>query len=94
MATGSFVDYAELLNTMIDLELQMVPILAVNTVIGEPGYQTVDSFIKLATIKTTINLSGVWAEGIVVRPLIESTHRKLGRFSFKAINPEFSLKYD
>ncbi len=94
VATGSFVDYAELLNIMIDLELQMVPILVANTVIGEPGYQTVDSFIKLATIKTTINLSGVWAEGIVVRPLVESTHRKLGRFSFKAINPEFSLKYD
>lgn len=94
VATGSFVDYAELLDIMIDLELQMVPILVVNTVIGEPGYQTVDSFIKLATIKTTINLSGVWAEGIVVRPLVESTHRKLGRFSFKAINPEFSLKYD
>ena len=79
---------------MSDLELQMVPILAGNTVICEPGYQTVDDFIKLSTRKTTIFQSSNWAEGIVVRPLVESTHRKLGRFSFKAINPEFSLKYD
>lgn len=96
VATGSFVDYAELLSIMIELDLNLVPLLftSFGTKIGDEGFKTVDDFIKLSTIKTNLYPQSVWAEGIVVRPLVESTHRKLGRFSFKAINPEFSLKYD
>jgi len=42
----------------------------------------------------------VWAEGIVIRPLKEIKDRLMalegsnsGRITFKAINPEFLLKY-
>lgn len=96
VATGSFVDYAELLNIVLDLDVNLVPLLFLKsgTKIGDPGFSTVDDFIKLSTMKTNLYPQSVWAEGIVVRPLVESTHRKLGRFSFKAINPEFLLKYD
>jgi len=37
--------------------------------------------------------SAVWREGLVFRPLIETTDPDLGRLSFKAINPEYLLKH-
>lgn len=59
----------------------------------------IDAIIKMAIIKSTIR-PDVWAEGIVIRPLNEKIDLLLsnenfnnGRVSFKAINPEFLLKY-
>jgi RNA ligase (TIGR02306 family) len=96
VASGRFVDYQELLSIVLDLDVQLVPVLFTGsgTKIGDPGFATVDDFVKLSTIKTHLYPQSVWAEGIVVRPTVEQFHRKLGRFSFKTINPEFLLKYD
>lgn len=76
-----------------------------NKVVGELGLtavptvydsfvldHTVDQLVIMSMIKSKINPQ-VWAEGIVVRPVIESTEKGLGRFSFKVINPEFLLKH-
>jgi RNA ligase (TIGR02306 family) len=52
----------------------------------------VDSLIKYVTRKSLLNPE-VWIEGGVFRPLIEEHDPDLGRLSFKAINPEFLLKY-
>ena len=53
----------------------------------------------MATIKSKVQPE-VWAEGVVIRPLKDSAENLLsleslltGRVSFKAINPEFLLKY-
>lgn len=70
------------------LEIQTVPVLAINVKLPE----TVDKAVKMATIKSVIN-QDVWAEGIVFRPLIECQDKELGRLSFKVVNPEFLLQY-
>jgi hypothetical protein len=59
----------------------------------------IDAIIAMATIKSHLQ-KDVWAEGIVIRPYTEKIDLLLsnenfnnGRVSFKAINPEFLLKY-
>lgn len=52
---------------------------------------TVDEWVQRATFKSLIN-PGIWAEGIVVRSIAEHEIPKLGRLSFKVINPEFLLR--
>ena len=54
--------------------------------------QTVDSLVSYVTRKSLLNPQ-VWIEGGVFRPLVERRDPDLGRLSFKAINPEFLLKY-
>ena len=58
------------------------------------GYETDE-----INVKTTLNPLA-WAEGIVIRPLTEILDREFtneldfgGRITFKAINPEFLIKY-
>jgi hypothetical protein len=53
----------------------------------------------MATIKSQLS-EDIWAEGIVIRPYTEKIDLLLsnenfnnGRVSFKAINPEFLLRY-
>jgi hypothetical protein len=60
---------------------------------------TIDSIISMATRKSAVSLK-VWAEGIVIRPLVERIDLILskenfnnGRVTLKAINPAFLLKY-
>jgi RNA ligase (TIGR02306 family) len=87
-----FFDFTKLLS---ELELPMVPII-------NDAYKLendIDTIVKMATIKSTI-YKDVWAEGIVIRPYTEKIDLLLsvenfntGRVSFKAINPEFLLKY-
>lgn len=80
---------------MNQLELSTVPIVST-------GYELendINAIVRMATIKSKI-CPDVWAEGVVIRPLNEITYSLLanetldaGRLSFKAINPEFLLKY-
>lgn len=72
-----------------ELGVCTVPILDTDFVIKET---TVASLITMATRKTAFG-GDFLAEGIVVRPWEEGYHRKLGRFSFKAISPEYLLKH-
>lgn len=88
----SFDRFMELLD---QLELSTVPIISTDYELEND----INSIIRMATIKSKICID-VWAEGIVIRPLKEASYSVLfnekldsGRMSFKAINPEFLLKY-
>ncbi len=76
------------------LELPVVPILRKDYKIEDD----IEAIVKMATIRSTL-CSDVWAEGIVIRPLKETVDMlsnenfNNGRVTFKAINPEFLLKY-
>ena len=52
---------------------------------------TVDDLLKMATGQSAI--SDVLREGLVFRSVPENTDFKIGRLSFKAVSPEFLLKY-
>lgn len=91
LATRTYVNYQELKDLLSLMHLPMVPVIDEKFEITEET--TVQSLVALATRKSALNPK-VWEEGIVVRPLVEGHHRKLGRFSFKCINPMFLLKND
>lgn len=87
--------YQEFLDLMEKLDLPIVPIM-------EADYKLendIEAIVKKATVKSLI-CKDVWAEGIVIRPHLEKMDLLLsiesfntGRVSFKAINPEFLIKY-
>ena len=88
----SFDPFIDLMN---NLELPIVPVISNNYELEND----IETIVKMATIKSLI-CPDVWAEGIVIRPLKEITDLTLsdknlnsGRISFKAVNPEFLLKY-
>jgi RNA ligase (TIGR02306 family) len=77
------------------IDLPLVPIVALDYLLEND----IEKIIKMATIKSSI-CKDVWAEGIVIRPYSEKIDLLLsnqqfnnGRVTFKAINPEFLLKY-
>lgn len=91
-----YYNFSELKTLIEKLELNMVPVLNDNYMLEND----IDTIVKMATIRSTM-ATDVWAEGIVIRPYAEKTEALLanedyinGRVSFKAINPEFLLKYD
>ena len=80
---------------MEQLQLPAVPIVSTDYELDND----VDAIIQMATIRSKVRPE-VWAEGVVIRPLQEKLDLLLsnenfnnGRVSFKAINPEFLLKY-
>jgi RNA ligase (TIGR02306 family) len=74
---------------MQQLELPTVPVISTDYALSND----IDEIIKMATRKSLI-YPETWAEGIVIRPVTEKKDLLLnGRVSFKAINPEFLLKY-
>ena len=81
--------------TLAGLDLPIAPIINYNYLLEN----NIETIIKMATIKSAIN-KDAWVEGIVIRPYAEKIDLLLsnenfnnGRVSFKAINPEFLLKY-
>ena len=90
-----YLPFQQFFDLMNKLELPTVPLITSDYELEND----IDSIIKMATIKSKI-YPDVWAEGIVIRPLTENLDLLLsnenfndGRVSFKAINPEFLLKY-
>lgn len=84
----NFNDFKELFEK---LELPIVPILSSDYELSN----NIEAIVKMATVKSQIK-NDVWAEGIVIRPHVEKIDTENfsnGRVSFKAINPEFLLKY-
>jgi RNA ligase (TIGR02306 family) len=80
---------------MANLGLDNVPILDFNYKLSN----NIDRIIEMSKIKSTLN-KDVWAEGIVIRPhkeridlMLSNENFNNGRVSFKAINPEFLIKY-
>lgn len=90
-----YLPFQQFFNLMNKLELPTVPLITSDYELEND----IDSIIRMATVKSKI-CPDVWAEGIVIRPLTENLDLLLsnenftnGRVSFKAINPEFLLKY-
>jgi RNA ligase (TIGR02306 family) len=90
-----YLNFVEFNNLFNKIELPIVPIVTLDYELEND----IEAIIKMATIKSNI-LKDVWAEGIVIRPYTEKIDLLLsnenfnnGRVSFKAINPEFLLKY-
>ena len=90
-----FVSFEELKRIIQTLDLQLVPILSEDYLLEN----NIPEIVEKAKIKTSLNPKA-WAEGVVIRPLIETADREFtnelefgGRVSFKAINPEFLIKY-
>ena len=86
----SFEDFSALMTQM---DLPMVPVLSTDYLLEND----IDAIVKMASVRSVMRPES-WAEGIVIRPLVEKTdisdeHLPQGRVSFKAINPEFLLKY-
>ncbi len=69
------------------LGFEIVPVIAVDYKLEND----INAIVRMSTGKSLI-CQDAWAEGIVIRPLIERRDPEIGRVSFKAINPEFLLK--
>jgi RNA ligase (TIGR02306 family) len=86
----AFLDYADFVATARELALPTVPIVADDFVLTETT--GVQELVAYAVGRSALN-EAVWREGLVFRPLVETIDLELGRLSFKAINPEYLLKY-
>jgi len=87
--TYTYLSFNEFAQLMKDMDLETVPILETNFKLTND----IDYLTELSKGNSVINPK-TRREGIVIRPLVEQTDVSLGRLSFKAINPEFLLKYD
>jgi RNA ligase (TIGR02306 family) len=83
-----YLSFNEFMSIANDLGLQTVPLLETNYSI----VNDIDSIVQKSIRKSTLNKES-WAEGIVIRPLVEKNTID-GRLSFKAVNHEFLLKHD
>ena len=82
-----FLSFSDFIKMISDMNLTTVPVLESNYVLSN----SIEALVNKSAGKSV--LYNVDREGIVIRPLIERTD-KTGRVSFKAINPEFLLKYE
>ncbi len=87
--TYTYLSFNEFAQLMKDMDLETVPILETNFKLTND----IDYLTELSKGNSVINPK-IRREGIVIRPLVEQIDMSLGRLSFKAINPEFLLKYD
>jgi RNA ligase (TIGR02306 family) len=85
--TEQYLSFRELAAVVKDLGLQMVPVIDVFKL-----NHSIDELVKKAIGFSTLNPT-TRREGSVYRTTIETNVHRLGRFSFKGINPEFLLKY-
>jgi len=83
---AGFNEFQDILNK---LDQPSVPVLDKNFVLDH----TVEQLVNYS-MGTSVYNNKTLREGIVIRPLVESEERYLGRFSFKVINPEFLVKYN
>ncbi len=83
-----YADFGEFVELMARLELETVPILDTDFRLSND----IPALVALSVAPSALNPK-VQREGLVIRPLLEKTDA-LGRVSFKAINPEFLLKYE
>lgn len=90
-----FLSFENLRQTLEELDLPFVPVLSEDYLLTND----IQRIMARANIKTTLNPIA-WAEGIVIRPLEETLDKEFtnelefgGRISFKAINPEFLIKF-
>ena len=84
-----YLEHEEMQKFCESLQLTYVPPLGQITL-----NHTVEELVELSKGYTVLNPEQIWREGIVVRGIKEEVIEKYGRFSFKAINPNFLLKYE
>jgi len=94
-----YYNFDEFVNFIESLGLETVPVLSTDFVITN----NIDELVELSKGKTIVDNGNGPREGIVIRPLVELQDFDItilndfdlvnGRVSFKAINPEFLLKY-
>lgn len=87
---GCYLDYDIGLVGIVTGNLQLPTVPFIHYVTRLP--ETVDEIIEMSKMNSTLN-PNMPAEGIVFRPINEKWERKMGRVTFKAINPNFELKY-
>lgn len=89
-----YLGFEEFLSFINMMDLPIVPILSTDYSLEND----IENIVKRSIIKSQL-CKDVWAEGIVIRPIKEFNDLLLQeaggntRVSFKAINPEFLLKY-
>ena len=82
-----YLSFDKFMEFMRGLELETVPMIAVDYRLEND----INTLVKMATRRSLV-CPDAWAEGIVIRPLMECVDPVIGRVSFKAVNPEFLLK--
>lgn len=83
-----YLDFKEFILLIKELKLKTVPIIEEEYILDND----INKYVEMSEGKSLINPNG-WREGIVIRSITEQLI-KGERFSFKAINPKFLLKYD
>ena len=82
-----YLSFDKFMEFMRGLGLETVPMIAVDYRLEND----INILVKMATRRSLV-CPDAWAEGIVIRPLMECVDPVIGRVSFKAVNPEFLLK--
>ncbi len=84
-----YLDFADFVETAKNLGLKTVPILEKNYILTNDIAALVQKSIGKSVLEKNTQ-----REGLVFRPLQEAREMIGGRVSFKAINPEFLLKFE
>ena len=83
-----YVDYDAFVETMETLGFNTVPMLETNYLLTSD----INALVNKSIGKSVLH-KDAYREGIVIRPLVAADYRQ-SRDSFKAINPDFLLKYE
>ncbi len=83
-----YLDFPEFKEMLGHLEIASTPVLETDYLLSND----IQTLVEMSVGKSALN-AGTHREGIVIRPITERQDM-VGRVSFKAINPEFLLKYD
>ncbi|MFN8577798.1 MAG: RNA ligase (ATP) [Candidatus Sericytochromatia bacterium] len=85
-----YIDFKEFFESCEKSSIETVPLLDEKFILNH----SISELVELSKGNSKLN-SQVKREGIVIRSIKEITNvEKIGRFSFKSINPEFLLKYN
>jgi len=87
IATGSYAD-VHAIDIIKALNLISVPLVSVTKTLPPD----IETLVKFATIQSIIAPS-IPIEGMVIRPKHNINDARIGRLSFKVLNPEYLLKY-
>lgn len=86
-----FCGYLEIQDYMQSIGVEIVPQVSIGRL-----PKTVPELVELAQGKSRVDVlnQNQMREGLVFRPLQEMQVERMGRLSFKVVNPDFLLKYD
>ena len=91
----TYLDFEDFKAACSEMGVETVPIVSESFALTN----SIPDLVAYATAKSAIN-PNIWREGVVIRPKKEMMDLAMakdfgsGRLSFKAINPEYLLKYE